>query len=88
MHDLGDAGVGQQPGKRRQVRARERVDQRHLVSVGQLDERQLRQVGALAEEFGVQRDPGGAGMGGADGVQGVLVADQRQCGHVNLRGAP
>src|ERR1700719_2005913 len=54
MHDLDDAGGGQHARQRRQIGERERIDAHGVVRRRQLHEAQLRAIGALAQELGVQ----------------------------------
>ena len=56
MHDLDDAGGGQHARQRRQIGERERIDAHGVVRRRQLHEAQLRAIGALAQELGVQAD--------------------------------
>src|SRR6267378_8623872 len=54
MHDLDHAGGGEHARQRRQIGERERIDAHGVVRGRQLHEAQLRAIGALAQELGVQ----------------------------------
>jgi len=79
MHDLGGAGRGEHRGESGEIRERKRIYAHRLVGRGELQQAQLRTVGALAQELGVEayarlssqasRKRGRLGRGGDDGVQ-------------------
>ena len=79
MHHLQDYRIGQQRHQGIGHAGHEGIDQQDvaashvaLVAQGNLDQRQLRPVGALADEFGVQPDHGwGIGEARAQRVGGV-----------------
>ena len=62
MHHLEHGRVGQQRPQRFGDAGRQRVDQQDPVADGHLHQRQLRPVGALADEFGIQPHPFGRGL--------------------------
>ena len=50
-----------------------------LVRAGDLDQAELRPIGLVAHEFGVDRDEVGLGLAAAEGGEGVAGVDQRHC---------
>jgi hypothetical protein len=78
VHDLEDAGVGQQLRQRLGHARQQGVDQqdavvRQRIAACDLHQRQLRPVSALADELGVHADAGRCG--GDEGVQRCGVGD-------------
>jgi hypothetical protein len=68
VKDLEHAGVGHQRQQRSEVDAgRQRIDERRLVRPGDLHQAELRPVGLVAHEFGVDGDEIGPRLGVAEG---------------------
>ena len=67
--------VEQQVAHRRPVVNRQGVDQRDLLAVEQLQQAQLRVIGAGADKFRIQSDGGGRACRFADSAQAIVGGD-------------
>ncbi len=76
MQELHHGGVGQQVDKRLPLLDRQRIDEGELFTVVELDQAQLRIVGARSDKLGVQRNLGMLSRLLADLLQSGIGSDQ------------
>lgn len=76
MQELHHGGVGQQVDKRLPLLDRQRIYEGELFTVVELDQAQLRIVGARSDKLGVQRNLGMLSRLLADLLQSGIGSDQ------------
>ena len=75
MEHLEQVVVDQQPGQRREIGDRERVDTGAAIFAGDLDQREYRVVSAFADELGIDRAVAGSAQRRAEPRQFRVAVD-------------